>query len=39
MGGGWTRMGPPPKPCEADLLREGNRQVVLNVISLRVSNL
>jgi hypothetical protein len=39
MGGGWTRMGSPPKPCQADLSREGNRQVVLNAISLGVSSL
>ena len=30
MGGGGTRMGSPPKPCQADLSREGYRQVVLN---------
>jgi hypothetical protein len=38
-GGDWIRIGSPPKPCEADLLRKGNRQVVLDAISLKVSNL
>jgi hypothetical protein len=39
MGGGWTRMGSPPKSCEADLSRKGCRRVVLHAIFLWVSSL
>ena len=38
MGGGWTRIGSLPKLCEADLWRKGNRWVVLNAISIKVSS-
>ena len=37
MGGGWTRIGSPPKPFEADLRRNGNRWVVLNATPLKGS--